>query len=145
MYAFFFPVIPLRHPPGPSTLPPPPGRPSLPLGFWNKKAKRPAPSRRLGLPLPLPRAENRGPPTTHHPHKRSSASGGIFGGVVCEFSETKKKGKMHTTPSFALAMLIVNFVGVVRGFRGPKKKNIRNVHRVFSGTDCISARKLNAP
>ena len=26
---------------------------------------------------------------------------------------------MRTTPSFALAMLILNFVGVVRGFRGP--------------------------
>ena len=26
--------------------------------------------------------------------------------------------------SFALAMLIVDFVGVVRGFRGPKKSNV---------------------
>ena len=32
---------------------------------------------------------------------------------------TQEKGKIRTTPSFALAMLIVNFVGVVRGFRGP--------------------------
>ena len=61
-----------------------------------------------------------GPPTTHHPHKRPSSSGGIFWGVVCELSEPKKKGKIRTTPSFALAMLIANFVGVVRGFRGPK-------------------------
>ena len=28
---------------------------------------------------------------------------------------------MRTTPSFALAMLIVDFVGVVRGFRGRRK------------------------
>ena len=63
----------------------------------------------------------RGPRTTHHPHKRPSSSGGIFGGVVCELSEPKKKkGKIRTTPSFALAMLIVDFVGVVRGFRGLK-------------------------
>ena len=38
---------------------------------------------------------------------------------MCELSEPKKKAKIRTTPSFALAMLIVNFVGVVRGFRGP--------------------------
>ena len=30
----------------------------------------------------------------------------------------KAKGKIRTTPSFALAVLIVDFVGVVRGFRG---------------------------
>ena len=33
--------------------------------------------------------------------------------------ETQEKGKIRTTPSFALAMLIVNFVRVVRGFLGP--------------------------
>ena len=38
---------------------------------------------------------------------------------MCELSEPKKKGKIRTTPSFALAMLIIDFVGVVRGFRGP--------------------------
>ena len=32
----------------------------------------------------------------------------------------KEKGKLCTTPSFALAMLIVDLVGVVRGFRGTK-------------------------
>ena len=30
---------------------------------------------------------------------------------------TLEKGKIRTTPSFALAILIVDFVGVVRGFR----------------------------
>ena len=63
------------------------------------------------------KSQNRGSPTTHHPHKRPSSSDGIFeGGVVCELSEPKKKGKLRTTPSFALAMLIVDFVGMVRGF-----------------------------
>ena len=33
---------------------------------------------------------------------------------MCELSEPKKKEKIRTTPSFALAMLIVDFVGVVR-------------------------------
>ena len=37
----------------------------------------------------------RGPPTTHHPHKRPSSSGGIFWGVVCELSEPKKKQNTH--------------------------------------------------
>ena len=32
----------------------------------------------------------------------------------------REKGTIRTTPSFALAMLIVDFVGVVRGFRGLK-------------------------
>ena len=34
---------------------------------------------------------------------------------------TKEKGKTRTTPSFAPAMLIVDIVGVVHGFRGLKK------------------------
>ena len=29
-----------------------------------------------------------------------------------------RKGRIHTTPSFALAMLIIDFVGVARGYRG---------------------------
>ena len=40
----------------------------------------------------------------------------FFGGGV-RIVGTQEKGKLRTTPSFALAMLIVNFVGVVRGFR----------------------------
>ena len=43
---------------------------------------------------------------------------GIWRGGVRIF-RTQEKGKIRTTPSFALAMLILNFVGVVRGFRGP--------------------------
>ena len=42
-------------------------------------------------------------------------------GVVCKLSEPNKtfiKGKILTTPRFALAMLIVDLVGVVHGFRG---------------------------
>ena len=37
---------------------------------------------------------------------------------MCELSEPKKKAKYEPPPVFALAMLIVDFVGVVRGFRG---------------------------
>ena len=60
-----------------------------------------------------------GPPTMHHPHKRPPHQVVFLGGVVvvCTLSEPKKKGKIRTTPGFALAMLIVIFVGVVRGFR----------------------------
>ena len=38
-----------------------------------------------------------------------------------ELSEPKKKGRIRTTPSFALAMLIVDVVGVVRGIRGLRR------------------------
>ena len=40
----------------------------------------------------------RGPRTTHHPQKRPSSSGGIFGGVVCELSEPKKKAAKYAPP-----------------------------------------------
>ena len=40
----------------------------------------------------------RGPRATHHPHKRPSPSGGIFGGVVCELSEPKEKKKYAPPP-----------------------------------------------
>ena len=59
--------------------------------------------------------------TTHHPTKDLPHRVAPFGGVVCELSEPKRKEKVRTTPSFALAMLIVDFVGVVRRFRGLKK------------------------
>ena len=36
-----------------------------------------------------------------------------------ELLEPKERAKIHTTPSLALAMLIDDFVGVVRTFRGP--------------------------
>ena len=36
---------------------------------------------------------------------------------MCEVSEAKKKKQNTHHPNFALAMLIVDFVGVVRGFR----------------------------
>ena len=48
----------------------------------------------------------------------------FFAGVVCELSEAKKKAAKYgirTTPSFALAMLIDDFMGVVRGFRSPNE------------------------
>ena len=41
------------------------------------------------------RAFAKGPPTTHHPHKRPSSSGGIWGGVVCELSEPKQRQNTH--------------------------------------------------
>ena len=49
----------------------------------------------------------------HHPHKRPFISGGIFGGVVCELSEPKKKRNMHhpPDPSFAIAVLIGDLEG----------------------------------
>ena len=37
---------------------------------------------------------------------------------MCELSEPKEKDKIRTTPNFALAMLIVGFLGVVRGLHG---------------------------
>ena len=46
--------------------------------------------------------------------------GWYFLGDGAQIVGTKEKRKIRTTPSFALAMLIVNFVGVVRGFRGLK-------------------------
>ena len=42
----------------------------------------------------------RGPPSTHHPHKRPSSSRGIFEGMVCELSEPKKKAKYAPPPQF---------------------------------------------
>ena len=41
----------------------------------------------------------------------------VFGGWC---ANCRNLGKIRTTPSFALAMLIVDFVGVARGFRGLK-------------------------
>ena len=59
--------------------------------------------------------------TANHPPppQRPSSSSGIFGGW-CATCRNLRKGKIRTTPSFALAILIVDFVGVVRGFRGLK-------------------------
>ena len=51
------------------------------------------------------------------PTKDPSSSLGIWGGGV-RIVGTEENSKIRT-PSFALAMLIVDFVGVVRGFRGP--------------------------
>ena len=51
-------------------------------------------------------------PTKDLPH----SSGGIFLGGGVRIVGTEEKRKIRTTPSFALAMLIVDFVGVVRGY-----------------------------
>ena len=49
---------------------------------------------------------------------------------------------MRTTPHFALAMLIVDFVEVVRGFRGPTIKEegrgTRNGYEASKGSKAIS-------
>ena len=45
----------------------------------------------------------------HLPHRV------IFLGVVCELSEPKTRAKHAPPPVFALATLIVDFMGVVRG------------------------------
>ena len=75
---------------------------------------------------------DRGLPTTHHPHKRSSSSGGILGGgMVCELSEPKK-GKNTYHPNFALAMFIIDFVGVVRGSHGLRVRKMILVSVKFS-------------
>ena len=54
----------------------------------------------------------------------------VFGGGVCELSESKKKAKYAPRPSFALATLILDFVAVVHGFRslteGPKIVKIQD-------------------
>ena len=84
--------------------------------FWNSRRRRAIFRGRFILLF----VQCRGPPTTHHPHKRPPSSNGIFGGgggVVWKLSEPKKKEEYAPPPIFALAMLIVNFVGVVRGFR----------------------------
>ena len=52
----------------------------------------------------------------------------VFLGEWCaNCRNLRKSNKIRTTPSFALAMLIVNFVGVVRGFRC-----LTHGHRRFS-------------
>ena len=43
----------------------------------------------------------------------------VFWGLVCELSEPKRKAKYASPPSFALVIFILDFVGVVRRFRGP--------------------------
>ena len=54
----------------------------------------------------------RGPPTTHHPHKRPSSSGGIFlGGVVCELSEPETKAKSTHHPQFCTRDVDRRFCG----------------------------------
>ena len=44
--------------------------------------------------------------------------GGILGGWCANCRNPGKQQNTHTTPNFALAMLIIDFVGVSRGFRG---------------------------
>ena len=58
-------------------------------------------------------------PTKDHPHQVV-----FFRGVVRALPEPEK-GQIRTTPNFALAMLIVAVVGVVRGFRGLTKETLR--------------------
>ena len=60
-------------------------------------------------------AIKKGPRATHHPLKRSSASGGIFRGRCANCRNLRRRQNTHHT-SFALGMFIVDFVGVVRGF-----------------------------
>ena len=43
----------------------------------------------------------------------------FVGGWCANCRNPKEKAKNRTTPNFVLAMLIVNVVGVVRGFGGP--------------------------
>ena len=51
--------------------------------------------------------------------KKAKEDQGVFWvGCGVRIVGTLDKGKIRTTPSFALAMLIVDFLGVVRGFRG---------------------------
>ena len=45
----------------------------------------------------------------------------VFWGGWCANCRNLRKRQIRTTPSFALTMLIVDFVGVVRGFRSPTK------------------------
>ena len=52
---------------------------------------------------------SRGPPTTHHPHKRTSSSGGILGDGV-RIVGTKEEGKNAPPP-------VLHSRWVVRGFR----------------------------
>ena len=63
------------------------------------------------------RGHYRGARNTHHPHKRPSSSGGIFGGVVCELSEPKEKAKYAPPPLLQSRCWSSILWGVVRGFR----------------------------
>ena len=69
----------------------------------------------------------------------------FLGGWCANCRALREKGKIRTTPSFALAMLIVNFVGVVRGFRGPKVLSCFSF-AVWSVEHLVSkAREKNVP
>ena len=62
--------------------------------------------------LLTPENYSRGPPTMHHPDKDLPHQVVFLGGVVCELSEPKKNAEYAPPPSFAHAMLIIDFVGV---------------------------------
>ena len=85
----------------------------------------------------------RGPPTTHHPHRRPSSSGGIFGGGggwCANCRNLIEETKYAPTPSFALAMLIIDFMGVVRGYRGLKMSPfLGNVSETPTPTTCLKS------
>ena len=70
-----------------------PQNPSQNLLSQEPKKKEPQ-SQKIARTAP----KSRGPPTTHHTHKRPSSSSGNFGGVVCELSEPKKKAKYAPPP-----------------------------------------------
>ena len=83
----------------------------MPPGLRNILAKFPGHPRFL-----TSKRKARGPPTTHHPHKVLPRQVVFLGGGVVRIVGSYGKVKIRTTHSFALAMLIVDFVGVVCEF-----------------------------
>ena len=118
----------------------------------------------IAFALILASSVHRGPPTTHHPHKRPSSSGGIFGGVVCELSEPKKRQNTHH-PRFCTHDVDRRFCGggvwisrsdvqcshfAMRVLQGEGNTNIaRCMHRTFLRHNCQcgqwSASRSEAP
>ena len=54
------------------------------------------------------RVFGRGPPTTHHPHKRPSSSGGILGGWCANFRNLRERQHMHH-PQFCTRDIDLDF------------------------------------
>ena len=78
----------------------------------------------------LHKRSNRGPSIMHIPRKDLPHQVVFWGGLVCEVSEPQKRQNTHN-PQFALAMLIVYFVGAVCGLRGQTLRIVQGRGRIF--------------
>ena len=86
----------------------------------------------------------RGPRTTHHRHIRPSSSGGIFGGVVCELRNLRKRQTTHH-PQFCTRDIDRRFCGGGAWNSRPEfKQELANFSREFSRERAEFKRKLAA-